>query len=92
MIAQIQLELNLNDETSDALKVVVMEKKLFELSDIMGKVRRKLFCELGEVRKVCDQLRDENRKLRELVANMTGRKPEWVYLQDGFLCDLKEVS
>lgn len=89
MHTEIQLELNLEDKTSDEMKIYLMQKKIDEFCDSMGKVRRKVFAELGDVKKICVEIQKENLALKETLRKMSGQTDEWVYLQNGWLFDLK---
>lgn len=89
MHTEVQLEINLEDKTTDEMKIYLMQKKIDEVCESMGKVRRKIFADLGEMKRLCVETQQENRELRETLKKLTGQREEWVYLQDGWLFDLK---
>jgi hypothetical protein len=56
----------------------------------MGKVRRKLFGEMGEMKKCLTALQIENRELRDKLNELTNSKTEWIYQKEDYLFDVKE--
>jgi len=86
----IQLELNLNNESGSDLKLFTMQNQLDEMSDSMGKVRRKLFSEMGEMKKLYISLKNENEELKLKLRKMRNEKTEWVYTKEGYLFDVRE--
>ena len=76
----IQLEFNIADESEIEIKLGYMQKKLDEMADSMGKVRRKLFSEMTEIKK-------ENIRLKQIVEGMQSEKITWQYGQGNCLFD-----
>lgn len=64
----IQLEFNLDNKTAEQLALVDMQKQIEEMMDSLGKVRRKIFSEVGEIKKLCATLQRENEELRLIVS------------------------
>ncbi|MFI5420119.1 MAG: hypothetical protein ACHQ1H_04050 [Nitrososphaerales archaeon] len=62
---EIQLEFNFDNKTPDELRLSLMQAQIDQMGDSMGKVRRKMFAELGEMKKVCAVLQQENDELKE---------------------------
>lgn len=93
-----QYELNLyGDDLVDVnisnmfdIKFLNMQKKLDEIHESMGKVRRKLFAEMGEVKRICLELKYENENLQSKLREVTNEKMEWVYSKGDRLFDVKE--
>lgn len=90
-MAAVQLEFNLKDESYEDLKISAMQQQIDAMHASMGKVRKKLFGELSELKKACFSLQIENQSLKEVVRSIKGEKTEWVYLENGFLCNAKEA-
>jgi hypothetical protein len=83
-----QLEFNLEDKTPDEMKLYLMQKRLDEFCLSMDKVRRKLFAELSDVKRVCADVQEENRELKKALYKLSGQREEWVYLQGDYLFEL----
>lgn len=86
----IQLEFNINNESDADIKFSLMKKQLDEMHESMGKVRRKLFSQMGEMQKLCLELKTENENLKQAIKEMRNDKTEWIYGQDGSLFDVRE--
>jgi hypothetical protein len=63
-----QLYLNLDNLTEEEHYLATMQRQIDELVESMGKVRRKMFAELGEVKKICSDLKEENAHLRQVLG------------------------
>lgn len=81
----IQLELKLDDKTDLETKVRHMELQVAAMEESMGKVRRKLFAQMGEIQKLCVALYAENQHLKSIVTGKDSDKVEWIYGQNGCL-------
>lgn len=81
----IQLEFNLENESYEATRCNQMQKQLDLINESLNKTRKRLFCEMGELKKICHQLKVENGELKEVVRDIKGEKIEWLYSQDGQL-------
>ena len=86
-----QLELNIEAKTSDEMQLHLMQKQIAEMNESMGKVRRKLFFELGAMKKEFADLAQENNKLRLQLNQMRNSGDDWVYQQDECLFKIKEA-
>lgn len=62
-----QLYLNLDNVTEEEHHLAMMQRQIDELVESMGKVRRKMFAELGEVKRICEDLKEENANLRQAL-------------------------
>ena len=82
----IQLEFNLDNESENEIRFSMMQKQINEMSDSMGKVRRKLFSEMSECKRLYVEIKQDNEKLKRDLKN---QKTEWVYLQNDLLVDVK---
>ena len=81
----IQLELNLDNESYEATRCNQMQHQIDLMHESLNKTRKRLFFEMGELRKLCHQLRAENGELKETVREIKGDKIEWLYASDGNL-------
>lgn len=75
-MSAIQLEFNLDDADEYDIRLSCMQRQIDAIGESMGKVRRKLFAELGEVKKVCFMLQQENESLKGMLKS---EKVEWKY-------------
>ncbi|MEN6512242.1 MAG: hypothetical protein ABFD00_10500 [Chloroherpetonaceae bacterium] len=85
MSAVIQLEFNLENKTNEEIQLSILQKQVDQMNDSMGKVRRKLFSELGEVKKICSELQQENYDLKNLIKELKNEKTSWLYKTEGRL-------
>ena len=81
----IQLEFNLADESPEALRFNQMQAQIDQMSDSLGKARRRLFAELGELKKLYASIAAENHELKSALNEFKCQKTEWVYGQNGSL-------
>lgn len=78
---EVQLELNLENLDKTDMRIREMEERFSALSDSMGKVRRRLFQDMGELKKLVAFLQAENSELKAAVR----QKLEYEYLKDDYL-------
>lgn len=69
----------------------LLNKKLDETIESLGKVRRKLFAEVGLLKTQIALLQKDNEKLQSQISELRGDKIEFDYSKDGFLFDIKEA-
>lgn len=86
----IQLQLNLENESPENLKLNAMQKQIDVMNESVGKVRKKLFAELGEFKKLLHLLKGENENLKQSIREIKGEKIEWLYTQEDSLFEIKE--
>lgn len=89
-MTSIQLELNIENESPEETRLSQMQKQIDEMSESIGKVRRKLFSEMGELKKLCAELQNENKQLKILLKELKNERTEWSYGQEGCLFDVRE--
>lgn len=87
---EIQLELNVENRSESEIKLDMMQKQIEAIADSTGKVRRKLFAEMTEIKKACLALRLENQDLKDKLRSSSNEKVEWLYAKDEHLFILKE--
>lgn len=75
----IQLELNFQEKSFEEMTLISMQKQLDAMSESMGKVRRKLFGEMGEMKKLYAVLFQENEQLKSQIRTLAPQKTEWIY-------------
>jgi hypothetical protein len=66
----IQLELNLDCVSQEAMEMLYMQKQVNEVHLSVNKVRRKLFAEIGELKKSLAEIQLENLQLKEQVREL----------------------
>lgn len=86
----VQLEFNIEGKSSEEMQLSLMQKQIDEMSDSVGKVRRKLFAELGEMKKLYAELQKENQELKNMLKEIKNEKTEWTYEKEGCLFDVRE--
>jgi hypothetical protein len=77
-----QLEFDLFTDQTIECRLDMVSRQVNELSDSCGKVRRKLFGEVGSLKKICKMLIQENMVMRKAIAEMGGAVGEWSYCSD----------
>ena len=87
----IQLDLNLEDKNSQEIKFELLQKQIDQMNESMGKVRRKLFANMTELRKENHELRQKLELMESIQRNLTNTKTEWVYHENGLLFDIKAI-
>lgn len=85
----IQMQLNVLGKSDDELKYSLIQQQIDAINESVGKVRRKLFAELGEVKKQHALLMIEHQELKEKLRGSNG-KVEYVYNQEGNLFLVRE--
>ena len=88
----IQLEFNMKNESEVELKFSEMQKQLNEMNESMGKVRRKLFAEMGELKKLLHEMKMENENMRNKLNEFSNEKTEWVYKSGDKLFELVKAQ
>jgi hypothetical protein len=83
-MSAIQLEFNIDSSSEEDYRFSCMQKQINEMNDSMGKVRRGVFREVGELKKIVLGLREENETLKRKL----GEKTEWKYCQNNCLFDI----
>ena len=92
---EIQLEFNFENKTPEEMTLQMMQKQIDKMCLSVEKVRKKLFAELGEVKKLCVILQQENEELKSIVKEVRHGKTEWVYgkdRQEGLLFDVRKYQ
>lgn len=79
MSDNIQLELNFQDKSFQEMTLESMQKQLDSMHESMSKVRRKLFGEMGEMKKLYAALFAENESLKIKINSISNEKTEWFY-------------
>jgi len=79
----VQLEFNFENKPPIEVELDYLKKHVADIQESTGKVRRKLFAEMGELKKEIQQLKD-------LIEGMNHEKVEWVYGQEGCLFDVSK--
>lgn len=73
-----QLQLPLDDTDTDN-KLAGMQSQIDAIAVSSGKVRRRMFAELGELKKLCQLLAIENEMLKDMLREKKREKTEWLY-------------
>lgn len=89
---ELQLEFNIDNKSPEEIRFSLMEKQLSQMAESMGKVRRCLFAEVGQMKKLYIELQKENLELKAILKEIKNEKQEWVYGQEGLLFDLCETQ
>lgn len=85
----IQLELNLDDKAPIDVCIDMMQRQINAMNESMGKVRRRLFAEMGELKKMITMLQQENDMLKNRLNSVENKRTEWIYSQDNELFKIR---
>lgn len=88
-MSEMQLQLPLDDTDTDN-KLAGMQSQIDAIAVSSGKVRRRMFAELGELKKLCQLLAIENEMLKDMLREKKHKHIEWTY-GDGDLFKFKEA-
>ncbi len=91
-MTNIQLEFNIEDKNPEEIKLSIMQIQIDKLQESMGKVRRKMFSELSEMKSLYLQIQKENENLKNMLKEIKNEKTEWVYRQNDCLFDVREYK
>lgn len=89
---EIQLELNIENKDPKDFQLDCMQKQIDLMNESMGKVRKKLFSEISEMKKLYLNLHKENEELKTIIRKINHEKTEWVYTQGDYLFDVREYQ
>ena len=92
MGTEVQLEFNIENNTPEEVRLLIMQKQIDAMSESMGKVRRKLFSEMGELKKLYAELQRENQDLKTILKELKNERTEWAYGENGCLFDVREYK
>lgn len=87
-----EMELNLKNESGHDLQLNQMQQQIDALNQSMGKVRRRLFAEISDLKNICQILKIENEELKSRLRREKNEKLEWVYGDGESLFTLKEYQ
>lgn len=88
----IQLDLTVDYASGVEGKVDFISKRVDIMNESMGKVRKKLFAEIGQLKSLLLAIQVENESLKESVRKLKNEKTEYIYGQDGNLFDVREYQ
>lgn len=88
----IQLELNIENKSHSDFQLESMQRQIDEMNSSMGKVRRKLFSELDQMKKLYATLLKENEELKVTVRKLNNEKTEWAYSEGDYLFNEREYQ
>jgi septal ring factor EnvC (AmiA/AmiB activator) len=77
----IQLEFNLNNENETDIRISQIQNQVDNMNQSMDKVRKKLFAQMNELKKICADLKCENEDLKKLLGELKNEKTIWSYNQ-----------
>jgi len=88
----LQLEFNFESLSPTDAHLSQMQKQIDLACESMGKVRRKMFAELGSVKSHLDKVIKKNAELEKELMRLRGDKIEWLYCHDEFLVQQLAVN
>lgn len=88
----LQMEFSFDNTPEIIDPVLHLHKRLDEMNESNRKVRKKMFMELGVLRKLCFTLKRTTEHLQSVVDEFTGKKNDWMYLQNDCLFSIHESS
>lgn len=78
----IELEFNFQNKTDEEMTLFLMQKQIDAMQESVNKVRKKLFSEIGEIKRLCADLKLENEKLKIMLKI---EKNSWEYKKEDYL-------
>lgn len=94
MSESIQLEFKIDNRSPEEMKIHLMQQQIENMQDSMSKIRRKLFSEVGELKKLYSELMQENEILKSTLETLKNdkQKTTWNYEQEGYLFDVQQYK
>ena len=74
MSVDVQLEFNIENKSADELRAEIMQKQIDALSDSLTKVRKKLFAEVGALKKILGDVQPELTRVDTCAQAGRGRR------------------
>lgn len=90
MSVDIQLELNIDNRSVEDVRADIMQKQMDAIHESLTKTRKKLFAEVGNLKKLLGEILIENDRLKDALSKTNHEKVEWIYKQEDSLFDVKE--
>lgn len=84
------LELNIESELETGNRFEDMQKQIELMDESMGKVRRSLFAQMTELKKLCLELKTENQEMKNILGKLSNEKTKWIYGQNDCLFDVQK--
>jgi hypothetical protein len=84
-----QFDLNIDNLSKSEIEFNALKKKVEEIAESAGKVRKKLFAEVSELKKKNKILEDEIEALKLIID--PPKKAEFEYITDDSLFEIKEA-
>lgn len=91
-MSAVQLEFNIENKTEIDMMAFLMQKQIDAMHESMGKVRKKLFSQMGELQKLCLSIQEENETIKKMLRELKNEKTHWIYAQENNLFDVREVK
>ncbi|HMG15006.1 MAG TPA: hypothetical protein VK590_06145 [Saprospiraceae bacterium] len=85
----IQLEFKFDDNSVDD-PLLHLHKRLDDMNASNTKVRKRLFMELGILKKLCYTLKHEVECLQDIIKDIKNEKTKWAYAQGDYLFNVQE--
>jgi hypothetical protein len=80
-----QLKFDFDEDDKIDMRLKEMQLQLNAMTETNMKVRKKLFAETGELKKLVISLKIKNEMLERQIREATGKKEEWSYLSEDSL-------
>ena len=81
----IQLEFDLNNDAGKNPELLSLRQEMEAMKNSVGKVRRKMFAELGEMKKTYFALYVEAEKMKDDLRKLKQEKTDWIYKEGEYL-------
>lgn len=81
----LQLEFPSIGRSQEVLSLACLQAWVESNEVSMGKMRRRLFAEVGELKKENLEMKQELEHLKKKMREITGEQQQWVYKQEEFL-------
>ena len=77
----IQLEFDLNNDAGKDPELISLRQEMEAMKESVGKVRRKMFAELGEMKKTYFAVYMELEKAKDDLRKLKNEKTDWIYME-----------
>ena len=88
-MSEAQLDLNIDNLTQSQIEFNELKKKVEEIAESAGKVRKKLFAEVTELKKKNKILEDEIERIKLIID--PPKRAEFEYITEDSLFEIKEA-
>ena len=87
----IQLEFDLNNDAGKNPELISLRQEMEAMKESVGKVRRKMFAELGEMKKSYFAVYVELEKAKDDLRKLKNERTDWIYKEGEYLFQINHL-